>query len=343
MSKRSVCFSAGRLLSFLAAAAAFLFFACAASAAPLKVAVVVAGGLGDKSFYDSSAAGLEKAKKELGVTGKVIECKYDPASYVPYLVTAAKNFDIVFVVGYEFIDAINQVAPQFPKTDFVHMDTSGKLAHVSFVTFKENEGSFLAGALASMMTTRKNDPRVNGKAVVGVVGGQDIPVIRNFIVGYEHGAKHVNPKVEVMKSFVGNWDDPPKGKELALSQFNKGADVIFAVAGGSGQGVISAAEEKKFYAIGVDSPQEYLAPNSILTSMVKRCDVALFNLVKDRVNGKFKRGFVYVYGLKEQGVGLSLWTPEAKKNVPADVAAKLEQLRKDIVGGKIKVKAYKEF
>ena len=317
-------------------------FAGGASAAPLRVAVVVAGGLGDKSFYDSSDAGFRKAVKELGIQGKVIECKYDAANYVPYLAAAAKNFDMVFIVGFEIVDALTQVAPQFPKTEFVQMDMSGKIAHVSFVNFKENEGSFLAGALATMMTNRSGDPRVNKKEIIGAVGGQDIPVIRNFITGYEQGARYVNPKIKVISGFVGNWDDPSKGKEMALAQHSQGADVIFQIAGGSGQGVITASKEKKFYSIGVDSPQEHLAPGSVLTSMVKRCDVAVFSLIKDKIDGKYKRGHTYVYGLKEKGVGLSLWTEEAKKTVPADVIAKIEKLEKDIVSGKIKVNSYKE-
>ena len=129
---------------------------------------------------------------------------------------------------------------------------------------------------------------------------------------------------------------------MALAQHSQGADVIFQIAGGSGQGVITASKEKKFYSIGVDSPQEHLAPGSVLTSMVKRCDVAVFSLIKDKIDGKYKRGHTYVYGLKEKGVGLSLWTEEAKKTVPADVIAKIEKLEKDIVSGKIKVNSYKE-
>ena len=318
-------------------------FTGGAGAAPLRVAIVVAGGLGDKSFYDSSDAGFRRAVKELGIQGKVIECKYDAANYVPYLAAAAKNFDMVFIVGFELIDALTQVAPQFPKTEFVQVDMGGKVAHVSFVNFKEHEGSFLAGALASMMTSRSGDPRVNKKEIIGAVGGQDIPVIRNFITGYEQGALYINPKVKILSGFVGNWDDPAKGKEMALAQYSQGADVIFQIAGGSGQGVIAASKEKKFYSIGVDSPQEHLAPGSVLTSMVKRCDIAVFTLIKDKIEGRYKRGFTYVYGLKEKGVGLSLWTEEAQKTVPADVIAKLEKIEKDIVSGKLKVNAYKQY
>ena len=330
-----------KILTVFLSALLLLSLALSASAAPLKVAVVVAGGLGDKSFYDSSNAGLRKAIQELKVQGKVIECKYDPANYVPYLVTASKNFDLVFVVGFEFLDSLKQVAPQFPRTDYVHVDMAGKLAHVSYANFNENEGSFLAGALAALMAERKGDPRVRGKAVIGAVGGQDIPVIRNFFVGYEQGARAIDPKIRVLTGFVGSWDDPAKGKEMALAQHAKGADVVFQVAGGTGQGVIAAADENGFYAIGVDSPQEYLAPKAVLTSMVKRCDVAVYDLIRAKLEGKFLRGHVYTYGLKEGGVGLSWWTAETKRNIPADVAKKVQDLERRIVDGRIKVDAYK--
>ncbi len=329
-----------KLLVLLMVAALSLGPAVSVAAASLKVAVVVAGGLGDKSFYDSSSAGLAKAVQEMDVKARVLECKYDPAHYVSYLITAAKNFDLVFVVGFEFQDAVARVAPKFPNSDFVYVDSAGDVAHVSYADFKENEGSFLAGALAGLMTSREGDDRVNGENVIGAVCGQDIPVIRNFVVGYEQGARHVNPDVKVLTGFVGSWDDPAGGKEVAFSQHNGGADVIFQVAGGTGTGVIRAAREKGFYAIGVDFPQGYLAPEAVLTSMVKRCDVAVYGLIKEKINGTFQRGHVYTYGLREGGVGLSWWTEETKKNIPADVMEQLRDLEKQIIDGQINVQEY---
>lgn len=329
-----------KMIALLLVSALWLGFAGAVFAAPLKVGVIVAGGLGDKSFYDSSSAGLERAIKDFDVKARVLECKYDPANYVSYLVTAAKNFDLVFVVGFEFWDAVGQVAPKFPNTDFVYIDSAGDVAHVSYADFRENEGSFLAGALAGLMTTREGDDRVNAKDVIGAVCGEDIPVIHNFLVGYEQGARHVNPGVKVLTGFVGSWDDPAGGKEMALSQHNGGADVIFQIAGGTGTGIIQAAKDKGFYAIGVDSPQEYLAPEAVLTSMVKRCDVAVYGLIKEKLDGTFQRRHVYTYGLKEGGVGLSWWTEETKKNIPADVMEQLKIIEREIIEGKIKVKEY---
>lgn len=322
-----------------------LFFAgiiatpvCAAD--KIKVALVIADKLGDASFYDSANAGLERAKKELGIVGKVVECNFDPANYVSYLAAAAKNFDLVFVVGFEFIDAMEQVAPEFPDTDFAYFDVSGDIAHVTYLDFKENEGSFLVGALAAMMTTRENDHHVNKEAIIGAVGGEDIPVIHNFFIGYEQGAKYVNPHCKILTGFVGSWSDPAKGKEMALNQYHNGADVIFQVAGGTGEGVIAAAKEKNFYAIGVDSPQEHLAPEVVLTSMLKRLDNAAYDLIKAKKEGIYPRGQVVSYDLKNNGVGLS-WTDSALKIVPEDVRNKLEEITENVVEGNIVVGEYK--
>ena len=317
--------------------AVFSLTAGAALAADkLKVALIIEGQLGDASFYDSANRGFEKAKNELGIVGKVIECNYDPANYVPYMATAAKKFDLVLSVGFGMMDAIAEVAPKFPDTDFAQYDTTGEMGHVTFIDFKQSEGSFLAGALASMMTTRKNDPRVNPEAVIGVVCGEDIPVMYSFIAGYEQGAKYVNPDVKILRGFVGRWDDPAGGKEMTLNQHKNGADVVYQVAGGTGEGIIAAANEDGFYAIGVDSPQEFLAPKAVLTSMLKRLDVVTYDLIVAKQEGKFVRGKVLRYGIKEGGVGLS-WPESSLKLVPAEMRQKLEELKADIVSGKIVV------
>ena len=334
MHKKTWCLLLAGLLLFGIASGGAL------AADKIKVALVIANKLGYASFYDSANAGLERAKKELDIVGKVVECNFDPANYVPYLATAAKNFDLVLVVGFEFIDAIEQVAPEFPNTDFAYFDVSGKTVHVTYVDFKENEGSFLAGALAAMMTTRENDPLVNKEAIIGAVGGEDIPVIHNFFVGYEQGAKYINPDCEVLTGFVGSWSDPAKGKEMALNQYHNGADVIFQVAGGTGEGVIAAAKEANFYAIGVDSPQEYLAPEVVLTSMLKRLDNAAYDLIKAKKEENYPRGQVVSCDLKNNGVGLS-WSDSALKLVPEDVRHRLEELTQEVVEGKIVVEEYK--
>ncbi len=318
----------------------FTFGGAAWGAEAPSVAVVIEGQLGDASFYDSANRGLERAAAELGVTAKAIECGYDPANYVPYLAAAAKKFDLIIVVGFGMYDALEQVAPKFPDKSFVQMDMSGELGHVTFANFKENEGSFLAGALAALMTTREGDPRVDpSKAVIGAVLGEDIPVLHNFLVGYRQGAAYINPDVQVLVGFVGRWDDPAGGKEMALNQHKNGADVIFQIAGGTGEGVLNAAQEAGFWAIGVDSPQELLMPDATLTSMLKRMDAAVFDLVQAKIAGELAGGATLSYGLKDDGVGLS-WTDVARKNIPEDVVVKLEEIQEKIIAGEIVVEEY---
>lgn len=323
-----------RKLGVLTLAAGLLWASSAMAGDKLSVAVMIEGQLGDASFYDSANRGFEKAKGELGVDGKVIECNYDPGNYVPYMATAARNFDLVLVVGFGMMDALAEIAPKFPDTDFAMFDTSGELAHVSFIDFKQNEGSFLVGALAAMMTTREGDSRVNPEATIGVVLGEDIPVMYSFIAGYEQGARYINPDIKILRGFVGRWDDPAGGKEMTLNQHKNGADVVFQVAGGTGEGIIAAANEGGFYAVGADSPQEHLAPKAVLTSMLKRLDVAVYDLIRDKKEGKYQRGKVLRYGLKEGGVGLS-WSESALALVPKNVRDKLDVLESNIISGNI--------
>jgi basic membrane protein A len=303
-------------------------------ASTLKVAIVIAGELGDKSFYDSSNLGLQKAIKDFGIVGKILPCKTDPANYMPQMVNAASNFKLVIVVGYELIDTLQQIAPEFKNTDFVYIDDVVNLSEVTSIVFKQNESSFMGGALAAMFIDKNNLPKY-----VGFVGGEDYSVIRDFLIGYTQGVHYVDPKIKVISGYVGGWDDPATAKQIALNQYNQGAHIIFQVAGGSGLGVIEAAKDNNFYAIGVDSPQGYLAPKHVLTSVVKHVDTAVYDMIKDELNGTFKRGRIYYYGISNNGVGLS-YSKEMLTNVPADIVQKLISLRTDIITSKIKVKSY---
>ena len=204
--------------------------------------------------------------------------------------------------------------------------------NVKSITFREEEGSFLVGALAAMKSQTGS---------VGFVGGMDIPVIRRFSCGYQQGAKYVNPNVKFIENIVGTtgeaWNNPTKGGELARSQFDRGVDVIFAAAGATGNGVYQAAKDSKKYAIGVDSNQNYLFPGTMLTSMVKRVDVAVKNAFLEASQGKFKAGAQSI-GLAEDGVG---WADDEhnKDLITADMRTKVDQIKKDIIAGKIKVEA----
>jgi basic membrane protein A len=327
------------VILFLALLFTFGMYSTALSASHMRVAVVIAGELGDKSFYDSSYQGLLKAEKDLGIYGKVLPCKTDPANYMPQMIAASTNFDMVVVVGYELIDTLKQVAPQFPKVDYVYIDDIVKAGQVTSIVFKQNESSFMAGALAAMLTERKGFPMVNDQKVIGFIGGEDYSVIRDFLTGYKEGAHYIDPNVKVLTGYVGGWDDPATAKEIALDQFHHGADIIFQVAGGSGLGVIDAAKQAHFWAIGVDSPQGYLAPDNILTSAIKNVGNAVYDMIKAKLNGTYKKGTIYTYGISNNGVGLS-YSKTMLKNVPADVIQKLIQLRTEIITGKIKVKSY---
>ncbi len=299
--------------------------------AELKAALVIAGALGDRSFYDSAGAGLSRAGAEFAIPVQIFECNYDAVAYEASLATAGKAYDLVFVCGVEFTPLLTDAASRYPRASFVHMDMTGSAPGVTYVDFAEHEGAFLAGVLAAS---------VSKSGLIGVVAGEDVPVIRNFLVGYEQGAVFAGRNVRVLVDFVGSWDDPGKGKALALAQHAAGADVIFQVAGGTGAGVIAAAKEKGFWAIGVDSAQELDVPDAVLTSMRKRLDNAVYDLVKAMSEGRFRRGAVYSFGLREGGVGLSR-SDVARRNVPPDVQERLAALEKEIVEGRIVVNPYR--
>jgi basic membrane protein A len=299
--------------------------------AELKAALIVAGALGDRSFYDSAGAGLSRAGAEFGIPVQIFECNDDVAAYKASLATAGKTYDLVFVCGVEFTPFLADAASRYSRASFVHMDMTGSAPGVTYVDFGEHEGAFLAGVLAAS---------VSKSGLIGVVAGEDVPVVRNFLVGYEQGAAFVGKDVRILADFVGSWNDPEKGKRLALAQHAAGADVIFQVAGGTGVGVIAAAKEKGFWVIGVDSAQELDAPDAVLTSMRKRLDNAVYDLIKAMLEGRFRRGATYSFGLRVGGVGLSR-SDVARRNIPPDVQERIAALEKEIVEGRIVVNPYR--
>ncbi|MGL4384950.1 MAG: BMP family lipoprotein, partial [Fusobacteriaceae bacterium] len=266
----------------------------------LKVGIVLAtpGGLGDKSFNDSAYRGLERAKKELGIEFKYVE----PATiteYGQYLKEFANsNYDLIIGVGFTMRDAVDKIAEQYPNEKFALIDEEVNRKNVKNLTFKEQEGSFLVGALAAM--TSKT-------GILGFVGGGDFPLIQKFQRGFEQGAKYVKPSVKILTTYIGGespFNDPVRAKEVTISEISQGADVVYHAAGGSGIGVINAAKEKEKFAIGVDSNQDEIAPGYVLTSMIKSVDIAVFNTVKELKEGKFTSG-TEKFGIKEGGVGTS--------------------------------------
>jgi basic membrane protein A len=286
------------------------------------------GGKFDKSFNEAAYNGMERWKKETGKQYLEFEVSNESQREQAIRRMAEKGASPIIAMSFSQASAIEKVAKEFPKLKFAIIDMVVNLPNVQSVVFKEQEGSFLVGMMAGMASK-------TGK--VGFVGGMDIPLIRKFQCGYEQGAKFANPKAEVFGNMTGTtgaaWNDPARGGELAKSQFAKGADVVFAAAGGTGMGVYQAAKDAGKLAIGVDSNQNHLQPGTMLTSMLKRVDVAVYNVTKNHKPG------VSVLGLKEDGVGYAM-DANNEKLVTADMKKKVEAAKADIISGKIKVADY---
>lgn len=285
------------------------------------------GGKFDKSFNEAAFHGMEKWKKETGKQYLEFEISNESQREQAVRRMAEKGASPIIAMSFSMASTIDKVAKEFPKLQFVIIDDEVKLPNVQSVVFKEHEGSFLVGAMAAMASK-------TGK--VGFVGGMDVPLIRKFQCGYEQGAKFANAKAEVFANMTGTtgaaWNDPARGGELAKAQFSKGADVVFAAAGGTGIGVYQAAKDSGKLAIGVDSNQNHLQPGTMLTSMLKRVDVAVYNVSKSHKPGLTE------LGLKEDGVGYALDDNNAKL-VSADMKKKADTAKADIISGKIKVAA----
>ena len=303
-----------------------LSFAAVAQAAPAVVYDL--GGKFDKSFNEAAYRGAERWKQ---VTGKpYLDFEIANATQREQAMRrmASRGADPIVGVGFSQGSTVEKTAKAFPKLKFAIIDYVVDLPNVQSITFKEQEGSFLVGMMAALASQ-------TGK--VGFVGGMDIPLIRRFQCGYEQGAKYANPKVEVSAAMTGTtpaaWGDPARGGELAKAQFARGVDVVFAAAGGTGVGVYQAAKDAGKLAIGVDSNQNHLHPGTMLTSMVKRVDVAVENAFNGVQPG------VTSLGLKEGGVDVAIDEHNAKLVTPA-MKAKVDAARADIIAGKIQVADY---
>ena len=310
----------------------------AARAADTPVALIVAqGGLGDQSYNDLAYAGFKKGLAETGLTGKPVESKDIVAQGADILRRAADGgFGLLVDLEYSHGPAIAEVAKDYPDTRFVILNQIVKGPNVASVLFQEQEGSYLAGALAGLVTTNTTIKGINGDPVIGVIGGTKSTGIDKFIVGFIQGAHDMNPKVDVKVAYANSFGDAAIGLQMAKAMYAQGADIIYQVAGGTGAGVIQAAKETGHYAIGVDTDQDGLAQGNVLTSMIKRTDLAVETMVKDDKADTFPAGKAVYLGLKEGGVGLSEMK-YTKSMIPADVLAKVEQAKQDILSGKTKV------
>jgi basic membrane protein A len=308
---------------------AFAALAAASAAVRAEPAVIYdMGGKFDKSFNQAGFDGAEKWKKETGKPYLEFEISNPTQREQAQRRMAERGADPIVGIGFSQGSALEKVAKDFPKLKFAIIDSVVALPNVQSIVFKEHEGSFLVGMLAAMASK-------TGK--VGFVGGMDIPLIRRFQCGYEQGAKYANPKVETSANMTGTtptaWNDPARGAELAKAQFAGGVDVVFAAAGGTGIGVYQAAKDAGKYAIGVDSNQNHVQPGTMLTSMVKRVDIAVYNAFKGVTPG------VAALGLKEGGVDYALDDNNAKL-ISAEMKKKVDAAKADIISGKIQVIDY---
>lgn len=305
-----------------------------AHSADIKPAVVFdIGGKFDKSFNEGVYTGAEKFKAETKINYADFEVTNEAQFEQAHRRFAQRGQDPIIGVGFNQANPVEKIAKEFPKVRFTLIDGVVKLPNVQSVLFKEHEGSFLVGLLAAMASK-------SGK--VGFIGGMDIPLIRKFVCGYEQGAKYANAKTEVIQNMTGTtpaaWNDPARGGELAKGQFDRGVDVVYAAAGATGNGVLQAAKDRGKLAIGVDSNQNHLHPGTMLTSMVKRVDLATYESFKHAMDGKWEGG-ISVLGLKEGAVDWALDQYNEKLITP-EMKAKVEQAKADIIAGKIKVHDY---
>jgi basic membrane protein A len=302
--------------------------------AEFKVGLVLdRGGKDDKSFNASAYQGATEAKKKLGIYLKYVEASDDNAFEPLMRAFAEKDFDLIIGIGFAQKEAIQKIAAQFPQKHFAIVDAQVDAPNVRSLMFEEHEGAYIIGAIAALTSK-------TGK--IGFVGGMDVPLIRRFEMGYEAGAKKINPHITVLANFCGvtsaAWNNPPKGKELALAQYDSGADIIFAAAGASGLGVFDAAEERRKFAIGVDSNQDWVKPGFILTSMLKRVDLAVFKVIQEAQAGNFTAG-VKRFGLADKGVDYSV-DQYNEKILTKSVRKRADELKAEIISGKIVVPDY---
>jgi basic membrane protein A len=307
----------------------------------IRVINFLNGAQGDDSFFDSAVRGVSRAQQELGVEVDTIEAGYDPALWQPALEKAAarEDYDILIVGTEQMKGLLQEVAPKYPDKKFIIYDASVNYTecdcrNVYSVLYAQNEGSYLAGIYAGLMTK---------SGIIGAIGGRDTSVINDFIAGYKQGAKAARPDIEVLVAYADGWNDPSKGEALALDMYRQGADVIFQVAGATGIGIFKAAQESNRHAIGVDSDQALIIEHTdpelakvILTSVMKNVDQSLYRALKLYLEGRLAFGQAERLGIKEGGVALAR-NKYYENATPADIRVKVDQAEDDVRNGIIKV------
>ena len=316
------------------AAIILILAGCSAHAADIRPGVVYdLGGKFDKSFNEGVWNGAKRFTADTGIEFRDFEVQTDSQRVQALRTFARRGYDPILAVGFQYASALERIAAEFPETRFAIIDSEVHRPNVQSIVFREHEGAFVVGVLAAMASR-------TGK--LGFVGGMDVPLIRRFACGYVLGAQHASPGVEIFQNMVGTtgaaWNDPVKGAELARSQFDRGADVIFHAAGTTGLGVLQAAADADMLGIGVDSNQNHLHPGSVLTSMLKRVDVVAYEVFDSARQGTWTAG-VRELGLKEGGVGWAL--DEFNEGlVSPEMKAAADRAVADIKRGNIRVHDY---
>ena len=321
----------GTIAAALAACAAFgTGTVVQAEEALLPAIVYDVGGKADKSFNEAAYRGAQQFEKETGIAVREFEITNETQRAQAFANMARRGATIIVGVGFTQRASIETVAKQYPDKKFTLIDATSDLPNVQSVVFREQEGSFLVGVLAALASKTHK---------LGFVGGMDIPLIRRFAAGYAAGARYADPKAEILVNMTGTtpaaWQDPARGAELARSQFDRGADIVYAAAGSTGLGVLQAAADAKKLAIGVDSNQDFLHPGTMLTSMVKRVDLAVYQAYRSAKDGTWKAG-IRSLGVAEDGVGYTLDEYNTALVTP-QMRAKADAARAEIVAGKIAV------
>lgn len=303
--------------------------------------VLDVGGLGDQGFNDSANAGMTKAEKDLGVKGKYLESNA-PTDYANNLTQLADNgTNPIVAVGFLMTEDVTEISQQYPDTQFAIVDSVVETDNTISLVFREQEGSYLAGVVAGLMTQEDTDYTTSDEKVVGFLGGQEGPLIQKFQAGYEAGVESVCSDCEVISQYAGAgpeaFNDPAKGKEISQQQIEQGADIIYHASGNTGRGLFEAATEEKVFAIGVDLDQAKLFKKApILTSVIKRVDVAVEETIKGVAEGGQPKGEIVDRGLKEEGLSLAPYG-RFDGDVPQEVKDAVDKARQDIIDGKIKV------
>lgn len=309
-----------------------------AESSVLPAALIIAqGGLGDQSYNDLANKGFQECLAAQGMEGSPVESA-DVVGEAEQMLSRASQGDFGLVIDLEYShgEILPKVAAEHPDVNYAILNLEAPGDNVASVLFQEQEGSYLAGALSALMTSAPDNPKVNPEKVIGVIGGTKSAGIDKFLAGFMQGAKDTDPDVEVLVAYSDDFGDPAKGKQLAEAMFDKGADIVYAVAGGTGAGVIEAAKQANRYAVGVDTDQDGLAPGNVLTSMIKRADVAVCTLLDAYKNGTFPGGQTINLGLNEDAVGLSDFQYTGEE-IPEEFKAKVTELSQGIKDGSIKV------